>query len=165
MLATRPKPMTLRCYWCSVPDGAMTDRQTIDPSQLVLSLLRDPSELALLSSSVKSFAVSNHISGQSCANIQLISEELFINCITHNESAIGPVEIRLSLSDLNLELSIKDHALEPFDPVQYAKEQLPQRGRQAHSAGHGLILVAAIASDLRYQFRGGISIIEATIAL
>ena len=96
-------------------------------------------------------------------NAQVVLEELFVNIFKHAyQDRDGPVEVTLKTEKTALFIQVADQG-PAFDPLTAETPDLEQRFADGLPGGAGLVLLRAMARDLRYARREDRNILEMRI--
>ncbi len=87
-------------------------------------------------------------------SLQLAIEEVFANCVRHNPSGAGPIEIRVANDDGHVRVSIVDPDTDGFDlrTKEDPEADLPIEERTP--GGLGIPLIRKICDDIEYRHEG-----------
>ncbi len=116
-------------------------------------------DLDTLLAASDAFCTRHGVARSDALRLALVLEELFTNTVKHGHGGDcdAPVCIHLRAEASHVRLQYVDSA-PPFDPrerIEQAARQLAQPAEQRAPGGAGLLLVAELASALRYAFEQG----------
>ncbi len=85
-----------------------------------------------------------------CMN--LAAEELFTNLVRHNQGGAEGIVAGLEVSPQQIELTLIDHDVEPFDPESVPDVDIHEPIEKRHAGGLGVHLVRSIVDRLSYSY-------------
>jgi anti-sigma regulatory factor (Ser/Thr protein kinase) len=126
---------------------------------------RFPREVGALDSIfgfVREFLRHEGLEGDGAFEADLVLEELFTNLVRHNRGR-QDIEIALGRADGDLELTLRDFDVEPFDPTRFARHQ-DDEAADLSPGGRGIVLVLRMTKEFRYDYRDRTSTLTARLA-
>ncbi len=85
--------------------------------------------------------------------VDLAIEELFVNLVTYNTEAEGPVTIEMRALDDGVEVSLTDRGVDRFDPTTTREVDLDALLADRAPGGLGLYLVSKMVDTIHYEYR------------
>jgi len=94
--------------------------------------------------------------------VDLAIEELFVNLVTYNTEASGPVTIELRTADQGIEVTLTDRDVNRFDPTGTSAVDVESLLSERTPGGLGLYLVSKMVDSIHYEYRNRTSKITFT---
>jgi anti-sigma regulatory factor (Ser/Thr protein kinase) len=95
---------------------------------------------------------------ESFRSLQLAIEEVFANCVRHNPSGAGPIEIEIENDDGHVRVSIVDPDTDGFDLRTQEDPEADLPIEERTPGGLGIPLIRKICDDIEYRHEGRTSV-------
>ena len=127
-----------------------------DPAEKVrLEILGDLERLPDVMRFVQNFSSRAQFDAALEHHLQLIVEELVVNAISHNESAVSDtIDIELSIQENEVVIDILSVG-EPFDPTQHPAPDLDLPLEERPVGGLGVYLTQMLSDSMTYSHESG----------
>jgi len=114
---------------------------------------RDFAQLEAIVADTRAFFAAHAIDPALQLKVDLAIEELFVNLVTYNTEAGGPVTIELRPLARGIEVTLTDRGVDRFDPTRAADVDLDSVLAERAPGGLGLYLVSKMVDSIHYEYR------------
>ena len=114
---------------------------------------RDFSELDAIVADTAAFFATHAIDPNLRPKVDLAIEELFVNLVTYNTEARGPVTIELCAVQRGIEVTLTDRGVDRFDPTRAGDVDVESLLAERAPGGLGLYLVSKMVDTIHYEYR------------
>ena len=114
---------------------------------------RNFNELDAIVSDTAAFFAAHAIDPGLRPKVDLAIEELFVNLVTYNTEASGPVTIELRAAEGGIEVTLTDRGVDRFDPTRVSKVDVDSLLAARAPGGLGLYLVSKMVDSIHYEYR------------
>ena len=97
-------------------------------------------------------ARSHGIDADSFRPLQLAVEEVFANCVRHNPTGVGPIEVSVGTEGPRVRVAITDPDTDEFDPRTRSDVPTDLPLDQRNPGGLGIHLIRALVDDIEYEY-------------
>jgi len=122
-----------------------------------LVLARSLDELERIVSETEVFFTEYQLGGQLRFVIDLVIEELFVNCVKYNLETSEDILIDLKCIEGGIEVDITDSGVERFDPTASPDVDIDAPLQDRTPGGLGVFLVMKMVDRISYEFKDGVS--------
>lgn len=114
---------------------------------------RDFAELEAIVADTAGFFAAHDIDPALRLKVDLAIEELFVNLVTYNTEASGPVTIELRPLGRGIEVTLSDRGVDRFDPTRAGDVDVESLLAERAPGGLGLYLVSKMVDAIHYEYR------------
>ena len=114
---------------------------------------RDFSELDAIVADTAAFFATHAIDPNLRPKVDLANEELFVNLVTYNTEARGPVTIELCAAGRGIEVTLTDRDVDRFDPTRAGDVDVESLLAERAPGGLGLYLVSKMVDTIHHEYR------------
>jgi len=98
------------------------------------------------------------VDGNDQLEMELSVEEIFMNMIRHNHSALAKqIEVTVEKKEREIALSLSDHEEVPFDITKAEGVDFEEYIKKVKSGGLGIHLVKKLMDEVKFEHRLGVS--------
>ena len=114
---------------------------------------REFAELDAIVADTAAFFAAHAIDPALRLKVDLAIEELFVNLVTYNTEAGGPVTIELRPLGRGIEVTLTDRDVDRFDPTRAGDVDVESLLTERTPGGLGLYLVSKMVDSIHYEYR------------
>lgn len=114
---------------------------------------RSFAEIETIVADTAAFFVEHGIDPGLRQKVDLAIEELFVNLVTYNTEARGPVTIELRSMPGGIEVTLTDRGVDRFDPTRAREVDVESVLAERSPGGLGLYLVSKMVDTIHYEYR------------